>query len=89
MTLLCTPGGRMASKASAPYMPMLEMVKLPVLYSLGDSCLLRARFTRSCRWQTQCEPLTHQPSVNAQPPCQGNLGREAADMSSFDLCANI
>jgi hypothetical protein len=74
MTLLCTPGGRMASKASAPYMPMLEMVKLPVLYSLGDSCLLRARLTRSCRWHTRCELPAHEPWVDRNAACQDRYG---------------
>ena len=37
----------MASKLSAPNMPRLEMVNVPLLYSSGDSCLPRARFTRS------------------------------------------
>lgn len=41
----CAPGGRMASKDSTPNMPRLEMVKVPLLYSSGDSCLARARLT--------------------------------------------
>ena len=41
------PGGRMASKLSAPNMPRLEIVNVPLLYSSGASCLPRARFTRS------------------------------------------
>lgn len=39
------PGGRMASKLSTPNMPRLEMTKVPVVYSSGDSCLPRARLT--------------------------------------------
>ena len=39
------PGGRMASNDSTPNMPRLEMVKVPLLYSSGDSCLARARLT--------------------------------------------
>ncbi len=43
------PGGRMASNVSAPYMPMLEMVKVPLLNSSGASFLARARLTRSAQ----------------------------------------
>jgi hypothetical protein len=43
----------MASKVSAPNMPILDIVKFPVLYSDGASCLLRARFTRSCAHRTK------------------------------------
>ncbi len=39
------PAGRMAVKDSTPYMPRLEMVKVPVVYSSGLSCLPRARLT--------------------------------------------
>ena len=35
----------MASNDSTPNMPRLEMVKVPVEYSSGDSCLARARLT--------------------------------------------
>lgn len=43
------PGGRIASKLLTPNMPRLLMVKLPLLYSSGASCLARARFTRSAQ----------------------------------------
>ncbi len=49
MQSLHLPGGRMASKVSAPYMPMLEMVKVPLLNSSGASFLARARLTRSAQ----------------------------------------
>jgi len=39
----------MASKVSTPNMPRLLMVKVPLLYSSGASCLPRARFTRSAQ----------------------------------------
>lgn len=44
------PGGRIASKLSMPIMPMLLTVNVPELYSSGDSCLPRARFTKSCTY---------------------------------------
>ena len=40
----------MASKLSTPYMPKLEMLKFPLLYSSGLSCLLRALLTRSAQF---------------------------------------
>lgn len=46
---LDSPGGRMASKVSAPNMPMLEMVKVPLLNSSGASFFALARFTRSAQ----------------------------------------
>ena len=39
----------MASKVSAPNMPMLEMVKVPLLNSSGASFFALARFTRSAQ----------------------------------------
>ena len=40
-----SPGGRMASNESAPKLPRLEMVNVPLLNSSGASCFDRARFT--------------------------------------------
>ena len=44
----------MASKMSAPKLPRLEMVKVPDWNSSGDSCLARARFTRSAQLRLIC-----------------------------------
>ncbi len=47
----------MASKLSAPNMPRLLMVKLPLLYSSGASALPRARLTRSDCTADTCEMI--------------------------------
>ena len=39
---------------SAPKLPRLEMVKVPDWNSSGDSCLARARFTRSAQFRLIC-----------------------------------
>ena len=43
---------------SAPKLPRLEMVKVPDWNSSGDSCLARARFTRSAQFRLICANTT-------------------------------
>ena len=61
------PGGRMASNMSTPYMPRLLMVKLPELYSAGDSDFERALPTSSCAPRPSAASMrelqTHRPQA--------------------------
>ncbi len=64
----------MASKMSAPKLPRLEMVKVPDWNSSGDSCLARARFTRSAQLRLICAstaPIS--PSTCFKMECAGVL----------------